>query len=131
MRDDFHHHLQERYGDLDHLSVAVVTAIISMYAKYGDLHKAKEVFINTVKCLYFLIIKQIFANYKPLINPSTNTAPLWITIIQAHSNNGAPHEALQLFHKMISVGIEPEEYTYACILSIIIWSNSICLHFLK
>lgn len=54
-----------------------------------------------------------------MAHPNKNITPLWTTIIQAHNNNGETKEALQLFHKMKTEGISPDEYTFASILSVI------------
>ncbi|XP_059068478.1 pentatricopeptide repeat-containing protein At2g22070 [Cryptomeria japonica] len=69
--------------------------LIRMYEKCGSLVDAHEVFDQMTEC-------DVFS---------------WNAIIAVYRRHGYPHEALTLFHKMRADGIQPNQFTFASILS--------------
>ncbi|XP_059077386.1 pentatricopeptide repeat-containing protein At3g09040, mitochondrial-like [Cryptomeria japonica] len=69
--------------------------LIRMYEKCGSLVDAHEVFDQMTE-------RDVFS---------------WNAIIAAYRWHGYPHEALTLFHKMRADGIQPNQFTFASILS--------------
>ncbi|XP_073005565.1 pentatricopeptide repeat-containing protein At2g29760, chloroplastic-like [Typha latifolia] len=73
----------------------VVTSIVFMYAKCGDLDKSRQVFSQMRR-------KDIIA---------------WNTIIFANSMHGFGDQALSLFHELLESGIKPNSQTFTGVLS--------------
>lgn len=101
-----------------HVPVTVANSLISMYAKCGDLQKAKEISQTYTNHITFDNFN-IFLTYKPLLQNGLNATIMWTAIIQAHITHGQAQEALKLFYQMQKAGVTPEEHTYSSILSII------------
>ncbi|XP_059069450.1 pentatricopeptide repeat-containing protein At2g39620-like [Cryptomeria japonica] len=76
------------------LSVTVGNALIDMYAKYGSIDKASELFD---------------------IMPQRNVAS-WNAIIAGYTQNGIVDKALETFKQMQLAGIKPNSTTFASIL---------------
>ncbi|KNA15984.1 hypothetical protein SOVF_093400 [Spinacia oleracea] len=75
-------------------SVIVCNAIVDMYAKCGNVDKAKEVFYSM----------------------HSKTVVSWTTMISGHALNGEFIEALELFFKMVRLGLKPNHITFLAIL---------------
>ncbi|KAJ0963381.1 hypothetical protein J5N97_028503 [Dioscorea zingiberensis] len=75
--------------------VMLMTAILLMYAKWGDLEKSRKVF-NT------MAIKDTVT---------------WNTMILANSMHGCGNEALLLFERMIQLGVRLTSVTFVAVLS--------------
>uniref|UniRef100_A0A803N8C5 Pentatricopeptide repeat-containing protein n=1 Tax=Chenopodium quinoa TaxID=63459 RepID=A0A803N8C5_CHEQI len=75
-------------------NVMVCNAIVDMYAKCGHVDKAKEVFYSI---------------------PS-KTVVSWTTMISGLALNGEFIEALELFSKMVELGLKPNRITFLAIL---------------
>lgn len=75
--------------------MVVMTALVLMYAKCGDLDKSRGVF------------SQI---------PRKDTVA-WNTMILANSMHGCGKEALSLFHRMVELGVRPNSVTFTVVLS--------------
>lgn len=74
------------------VDVFVMSALVDVYAKRGDLAEAVSIFSNIPK-------------------PSVVT---WTALICGHVQHGNGLQALQLFYQMQSHGIEPNEATFVC-----------------
>ncbi|XP_072959788.1 pentatricopeptide repeat-containing protein At2g39620 [Typha angustifolia] len=88
---DIHRYAVQREINFD---VAVNTALVTMYAKIGDMEKAKLLFDGIQN-------KDIIA---------------WSAMISAFVQAGYPREALSLFQEMQMRGIKPNRVTLVCIL---------------
>uniref|UniRef100_A0ACD5ZQ14 Uncharacterized protein n=1 Tax=Avena sativa TaxID=4498 RepID=A0ACD5ZQ14_AVESA len=77
------------------LSVALGTSLLDMYAKCGNIEKAISVF------------KEI---------PEKN-ALTWTAMICGLANHGHAGEAIEYFHRMIELGLQPDEITFIGVLS--------------
>eukprot|EP01018_Ginkgo_biloba_P001571 Gb_40472 [translate_table: standard] len=71
------------------------TTLVSMYAKCGSLVDARKVFDEMPK----------------------RDVRSWTVMIAAYSRHGLAKEALTLFHDMQLSGIQPNQYTFSCVLS--------------
>lgn len=78
------------------LSVSVSNALITMYAKAGSINGAQRVF--------------------DLICWSRDTVS-WTSMITALAQHGLGEEAVELFEKMLALGIKPDHITYVGVLS--------------
>lgn len=77
------------------LSVSLGNALIDMYAKCGDVGNARAVFQRMMrKCVI-----------------------TWTTMISALAVNGHPVDALELYYKMRSEGLEPDEVVFIAVLT--------------
>ncbi|XP_016448504.1 putative pentatricopeptide repeat-containing protein At3g08820 [Nicotiana tabacum] len=76
-------------------NVFVNTALVDMYAKCGNLARAREVFDEMVE--------------KDVVS--------WSAMIQGYAANGLPKEALELFHKMQGENLRPDCYSMVGVLS--------------
>lgn len=77
-------------------SVSVSNALISMYSKAGSISGAKQVF--------------------NLIHRNRDTIS-WSSMIIALAQHGLGEESIELFEKMLSLGIRPDHITYVGVLS--------------
>ncbi|KAI5339629.1 PREDICTED: pentatricopeptide [Prunus dulcis] len=77
-------------------SVSVSNALISMYSKAGSISGAKQVF--------------------NLVHWNRDTVS-WTSMIIALAQHGLGEEAIELFEKMLSLGIKPDHITYVGVLS--------------
>ncbi|KAL8208481.1 hypothetical protein R6Q57_007893 [Mikania cordata] len=77
------------------MTVALGTALVDMYAKCGNIAKARQLFDEI---------------------PKRNSLT-WTAIIIALANHGKAHDAISHFWQMISVGLTPDEVTFLGILS--------------
>ncbi|KAG9440424.1 hypothetical protein H6P81_020589 [Aristolochia fimbriata] len=68
--------------------------ILNMYAKCGSLTDAQKTFDNM--------------HYKDLVT--------WTALITGYAQNDKPEEAIMLFPKMLSVGVKPNQFTFASLL---------------
>nr|XP_010908164.1 pentatricopeptide repeat-containing protein At2g29760, chloroplastic [Elaeis guineensis] len=75
--------------------MVVMTALVLMYAKCGDLDKSRGVFSQM---------------------PRKDTVA-WNTMILANSMHGCGKEALSLFHQMVELGVRPNSVTFTVVLS--------------
>ncbi|KAK9705703.1 hypothetical protein RND81_07G076500 [Saponaria officinalis] len=75
-------------------NVYVTTALIDMYAKCGSISKARELF-DTM--------------------PEKNVVS-WNAMVSGYGLHGLGHEALNLFDKMLKLGITPSRVTFLCVL---------------
>ncbi|KVH91617.1 pentatricopeptide repeat-containing protein At1g56690, mitochondrial-like [Cynara cardunculus var. scolymus] len=75
--------------------VYVGSVLITMYVKCGDLIKAKSVFDRS---------------------PTKDTV-MWNSIITGYAQHGLGEEALEIFHKLCSVGIAADDVTFIGVLS--------------
>ena len=82
-------------GDLIRKDIVLGTALVDMYAKCGDLGKAKAMFDE----LY--LIRDVI---------------LWNALISGYSQHGLGNEALDLFRQMQEEGLLPDVVTLSCIL---------------
>ncbi|KAJ8769531.1 hypothetical protein K2173_005134 [Erythroxylum novogranatense] len=78
------------------LSVSVGNALIAMYAKAGSIGGARQVF-NLISC------------YRETVS--------WTSMIIALAQHGFGEEALELFEKMLTLGIKADHITYVGVLS--------------
>jgi pentatricopeptide repeat protein len=76
------------------LDIFVVTALINLYAKCGDLDYACRAF---------------FEVDKPLLQP-------WTALMGGFAQQGKGREAIDLFHKFHSLGLKPSERTFSSVL---------------
>ncbi|CAL5346425.1 unnamed protein product [Camellia sinensis] len=83
-----------RFGESS--SVSVSNALIAMYAKAGSINGARHVF--------------------NLIHQNKDTVS-WTSMIIALAQHGLGEEAMELFEKMLNVGIKPDHVTYVGVLS--------------
>ncbi|KAI5067685.1 hypothetical protein GOP47_0018213 [Adiantum capillus-veneris] len=74
--------------------IVVAGALVDMYAKCGNLNKAQEVFDE-------LSMKDIVT---------------WTSLIAGYAENGFSEEALKCFDQMQAEGLNPNAFTYACVL---------------
>ncbi|XP_042500257.1 pentatricopeptide repeat-containing protein At2g22070 [Macadamia integrifolia] len=88
------HAISVRFGE--ELSVSVSNALITMYAKAGSIEGAKCVF-NQI-CW-------------------TRDTISWTSMIIALAQHGMGEEAVELFEKMLTVGVQPDHITYVGVLS--------------
>ncbi|EFJ14259.1 hypothetical protein SELMODRAFT_16697, partial [Selaginella moellendorffii] len=79
---------------LESASVVVTTALLSMYAKCGQLHRSRSLFDR-------------------IANPSGVS---WNAMISAYAQNGHPVEAFDLFALMIQDGARVDHITFQCVL---------------
>ncbi|KAL8151893.1 hypothetical protein V2J09_021701 [Rumex salicifolius] len=77
-------------------SVSVGNALINMYAKAGNIPNARRVFS--------------LVQFK-------NDAVSWTSMIIALAQHGLGEEAIELFEKMLGLGIKPDHITYVGVLS--------------
>ncbi|XP_008781047.3 putative pentatricopeptide repeat-containing protein At1g69350, mitochondrial [Phoenix dactylifera] len=75
--------------------IQLETALISLYAKCGDLYMARKVFDNI----------------------SQKNVVSWSSIISGYGVHGLAEDALALFSQMVASGIRPNEVTFMSILS--------------
>jgi len=75
--------------------VFVVSALMTMYIKCGDLPKAKRIF-------------DMF---------QTKDVVMWNSMITGYSQHGLGEDALRVFGNMLSVGMAPDEITFIGVLS--------------
>eukprot|EP01018_Ginkgo_biloba_P003193 Gb_13221 [translate_table: standard] len=75
-------------------NVFVQSALVDMYAKCGNLKKARNVFDKMLK-------------------PDVVS---WTMMIAAYTRHGISEEALALFHQMQQTGIQPDQFTFATVL---------------
>ncbi|OVA13980.1 Pentatricopeptide repeat [Macleaya cordata] len=75
--------------------VLVATALVDMYAKNGNLQKAREIFDGMI----------------------TRNIVSWNTMIVGYGQNGDGKEAMKLLRKMLQRSFKPDELTLASILS--------------
>lgn len=75
-------------------NLAVGSALIDMYGKWGFIHKARSVF-DSLPC---------------------RDVVLWTAMIATYAGNGDLEEALYLFHHMQFTGIKPDVILYVCLL---------------
>lgn len=75
--------------------VFVVSALITMYIKCGDLPRAKRLF--------------------DMFHPKD--VVMWNSMITGYSQHGQGDDALQVFDSMLSVGMAPDEITFIGVLS--------------
>ncbi|CAI9087449.1 OLC1v1021520C1 [Oldenlandia corymbosa var. corymbosa] len=78
-----------------HFDVILGTALIDMYAKCGNVIKAREVFDQM----------------------SEHNVVAWTALISAYGVNGCGKEATNLFRLMIDCGTNPNEVTFIAVLS--------------
>eukprot|EP01018_Ginkgo_biloba_P003192 Gb_13222 [translate_table: standard] len=76
-------------------SISVEIALVDMYAKCGSIEKARNVF-------YRMHQRDVVA---------------WNTMIAAYTKHELFEEALTLFHQMQRTGINPDEFTFASVLT--------------
>ncbi|KAG8647828.1 putative pentatricopeptide repeat-containing protein At3g08820 isoform X2 [Manihot esculenta] len=69
-------------------NVFVATSLVDLYAKYGNMEKARRVFDGMGE--------------KDIVT--------WSSMIQGYASNGLPKEALDLFFKMLNEGLKPDRY---------------------
>ncbi|PRQ42456.1 putative pentatricopeptide [Rosa chinensis] len=87
-----HAQLVRNQFDLD---VYVASVLITMYVKCGNLVKAKQVFDRF----------------------GEKDVVMWNSIITGYAQHGLGEEALQVFQKMCSLGIPPDDITIIGVLS--------------
>ncbi|EEF26277.1 pentatricopeptide repeat-containing protein, putative, partial [Ricinus communis] len=80
----------------ENLSVSVGNALITMYAKAGSITDAQQVF--------------------NLIQRNKDTVS-WTSMIIALGQHGLGQESIELFEKMLALGIKPDHITYVGVLS--------------
>ncbi|CAA0831438.1 Putative pentatricopeptide repeat-containing protein [Striga hermonthica] len=76
-------------------NVFVNTALVDMYAKCGDMDKARTLFEEM---------------------PERDMVT-WGAVIQGYAANGLPNEALEFFHRMLAHGLRPDCYVIVGVLS--------------
>lgn len=89
---EIHGQLVRSHFDHD---VYVVSVLITMYVKCGNLVKAK----------------MVFDNFAP------KDVVMWNSMITGYAQHGLGEEALQIFHDMCSVGLAPDDITFIGVLS--------------
>ncbi|KAJ9185441.1 hypothetical protein P3X46_005079 [Hevea brasiliensis] len=67
----------------------VATSLVDLYAKYGNMEKARFMFDRMAE--------------KDIVS--------WSSMIQGYASNGLPKEALDLFFKMLNEGLKPDRYS--------------------
>ncbi|KAF8019088.1 hypothetical protein BT93_H3841 [Corymbia citriodora subsp. variegata] len=77
-------------------SVSVSNALINMYAKSGNINDARKVF--------------------GLVHENRDTVS-WTSMVIALAQHGLGEDALELFEKMLALGIKPDHITYVGVLS--------------
>ncbi|XP_068655443.1 pentatricopeptide repeat-containing protein At4g19191, mitochondrial-like [Aristolochia californica] len=75
-------------------NMMILNALIDMYAKCGSVHDAQIVFDSM----------------------RARTVVSWTTLIAGYALNGKSEEALNLFLKMLNLGLEPNHLTYLAVL---------------
>ncbi|GER50274.1 pentatricopeptide repeat-containing protein [Striga asiatica] len=81
-------------------NVVVLSSLIDMYSKCGDLDMAKRVF------------NRIQDN-----NNNNQHAVLWNTMISSLANHGRSKEAIGIYSDMLSLGVKPESFTFLVLLN--------------
>ncbi|XP_068638784.1 pentatricopeptide repeat-containing protein At2g22410, mitochondrial [Aristolochia californica] len=77
------------------LSVELGTALVDMYAKCGNIRKATEVFEDMLE----------------------RNSLTWTAMIGGLAMHGLGRDAINYFHKMIDIGLKPDEVTFIEVLS--------------
>ncbi|XP_023750633.1 pentatricopeptide repeat-containing protein At2g21090 [Lactuca sativa] len=85
------HNARNLFDEMPKRDVLSWTTIVSAYAKSGDMKSANELF-----------------NIMPNKNPIS-----WTSLISGYTRNGFPYEALNLFTKMISQKVTPNQFTFS------------------
>eukprot|EP01018_Ginkgo_biloba_P003212 Gb_06361 [translate_table: standard] len=75
-------------------NVILESALVDMYAKCGNINKARHVFDKMLQ----------------------RNVVCWNTMIAAYTRHGFSQEALTLFHQMQRTGIQPDQFTFASVL---------------
>ncbi|CAN6449180.1 unnamed protein product [Victoria cruziana] len=89
--------IARKIADCTHnLTVIALTALMHGYIKFGELQLARDVFDSVCD--------------KDVV--------LWTAIIVGYAQHGLDHEALRLFRTMLCEGVEPNDYTIACLFSV-------------
>ncbi|KAF3788567.1 Pentatricopeptide repeat-containing protein [Nymphaea thermarum] len=89
--------ISRKIADRTHdLNVIALTALMHGYIKFGELQLARDVFDSVCD--------------KDVV--------LWTAMIVGYAQHGLDHDALTLFRIMFLEGIEPNDYTIACLLSV-------------
>lgn len=77
------------------MNVFVATALIDMYAKFANMHRARRVFDGMPE--------------RDIVS--------WGAMIQGYASNGLPKEAIDLFYRMQRENLKPDCYTMVGVLS--------------
>ncbi|GMH00538.1 hypothetical protein Nepgr_002377 [Nepenthes gracilis] len=77
-------------------NVFVVTALVDMYAKCNCIIESEYVFEMV---------------------PNKSSCALWTAMLTGYSRNGCGLKAMECFRSMLMEGIEPNQFTYPCILT--------------
>lgn len=88
-----HAHIDERGFIADRI---VRNMLVDMYAKCGSLLDARRVFDQITE-------RDVLS---------------WTVIIKAYARHGLAEDALSLFHPMLGTGVQPNQFTFASILSV-------------
>ncbi|CAA0807762.1 Pentatricopeptide repeat-containing protein [Striga hermonthica] len=80
-------------------NVVVLSSLIDMYSKCGDLDMAKRVF------------------HKIQDNNNQHATVLWNTMISSLAHHGRSKEAIGIFSGMLSLGVKPESLTFVVLLN--------------
>ncbi|KAK9282100.1 hypothetical protein L1049_005012 [Liquidambar formosana] len=88
-----HAKLVRTLANADVSNVVIGTALVDMYAKSGKLNYSHTVFDRMLE-------KNVVA---------------WTSIIMGYAVNGLGSRALEMFHQMIEIGIEPNEVTFVAV----------------
>nr|UPT48387.1 pentatricopeptide repeat protein AaPPR14 [Agave angustifolia]UPT49066.1 pentatricopeptide repeat protein AaPPR1502 [Agave angustifolia] len=86
------HSMTKRIKEVD---VLLLTALLTMYAKCGEMDKAKEVFDQMAE----------------------RSVVTWNSMIMGYGLHGLGEKAIESFFEMEKSGIQPNEKTFVCILS--------------
>eukprot|EP01018_Ginkgo_biloba_P027015 Gb_10922 [translate_table: standard] len=78
-----------------HSDILLVNAVLDMYAKCGNIHKARNLFDNMHQ----------------------RNSVSWTTMIAGYAMHGCGKEALKLFEQMLHSGMIPDHVTLLCVLS--------------
>ncbi|KAF9602996.1 hypothetical protein IFM89_033294 [Coptis chinensis] len=90
-----HAKLIRTIGKADIHNVVVGTALVDMYSKSGNLIYAKTVFNRMAE----------------------RNVVSWTSMITGYASHGIGFQALELFHQMMAIGIEPNEVTFVSVLT--------------
>jgi pentatricopeptide repeat protein len=103
----------------------VGNALVDMYAKCGNIEKAREVFdkMSQPDVVSWTALMTGYALAGHIADASELFAKMperdvwsWTVMIAAYAKHGFPAEALTLFHQMQQKGIQPNQFTFAGVL---------------
>ena len=94
-----HAHILQKGSSFLTNNVFIATALVTMYAKCGELLKARDLFDEHL---------------------STFTRDLvsWTSLISGYSQHGFSEDALKCFDRMRNEGLHPDAFTFSCVLKV-------------